>query len=166
MSGFISAIMSFINALIPPETDYKKEKLVRTIDRGDFKILLEAGETILGILFVNVEKLDVRMKLREIIKEFEEKFNMEKWDGTINVEEFETFKEVIFRKFASEIIQVSDVPVLTKTTKEFLATHDELDLLGLHNISAGLIELLSVIDGASDVQEIANRIDCSVEEAI
>jgi hypothetical protein len=166
VSGFISAILSFINALIPPAQDYSKEKLVRTIDRGDFKIILEAGEIILGILFVNIEKLDHRIKLREIIKAFEEKFDMKNWDGTIEVEEFETFKEIIFKKFAADIIQVSDVPVLTDSTKEFLASHDELDLLGMHNISAGLIELLTVIDGASDVQEIANRIDCSVDEAI
>ncbi|MHA1649246.1 MAG: hypothetical protein ACTSYB_03550 [Candidatus Helarchaeota archaeon] len=166
VSGFISAIISFIDSLIPPTKDYRKEKLIRTVDRGDFKILIEAGEHVFGILFVNIEKVEVRTKLKEIIQEFEQTFDLKNWDGTIEVQKFESFKEIIFKKFASEIIQVSDVPVLTPSMKEFLASHDELDLLGLHNISAGLLELLLMIDGTSDVQEIANRLECPVDEVI
>ena len=166
VSGFISAIISFIGALHPPKKTEKKQKLIRTIDRGDFKILIEAGEYILGILFVNMEKVEVRTKLRDIIQEFEDSFEFEDWDGTLDVDKMETFKENIFREFAKEIIKISDVPLLTPTVKEFLATHDELDLLGEFNLSAGLIELLLRIDGTADVQEIANRLECSVEEAV
>ncbi|MFX1295589.1 MAG: hypothetical protein ACFFD2_12160 [Promethearchaeota archaeon] len=166
VSGFISAIISFIDTLEPSTKDHKMGKLIRTIDRGDFKILIETGEIILGILFVNIEKVEVRIKLREIIKQFEKEFNLEKWDETIDVQKFESFKEIIFKKFASEIIQVSDVPILTSSIKEFLATHDELDLSKLHNISPELIELFSMIDMTSDVQEIANRLKRPVKEVI
>ncbi|MHA1264861.1 MAG: hypothetical protein ACTSRS_06455 [Candidatus Helarchaeota archaeon] len=166
VSGFISAIISFIGALHPPKKERTQERLIRTIDRGDFKILIEAGEYIMGILFVNIEKVAVRTKLKEIICEFEETFNFKNWDGTLDVEKIEAFKENIFRKFATEIIQISDVPMLTPSVKEFLASHDELDLLGEFGLSAGIIELLIQIDGTSDVQEIANKLECSVDEAI
>ena len=166
VSGFISAIISFIGALHPPTKTERKNKLIRTIDRGDFKILIEAGEYIMGILFVNIEKVEVRTKLREILREFEAAFEFEGWDGTLDIEKMETFKENIFKIFAKEIIQISDVPILTPSVKEFFATHDELDLLGELNLSAGLIELLLRIDGTADVQEIANRLECSVEEAV
>ncbi|HUX97977.1 MAG TPA: hypothetical protein VMV49_00340 [Candidatus Deferrimicrobium sp.] len=166
VSGFISALISFINSLQPPTEESHQEKLIRTVDRGDFNILIEPGKAILGILFVNIEKLDVRIKLREIIKEFEEEFNFENWNGTINTLEIEAFKERIFKKFASEIIQISDVPILKPRMMEFLSTHDELDLLGEHNISASLIELLSRIDGSSDVQEISNRLECDIGETV
>ncbi len=166
ISGFISAIISFINQLQPPIKDDEEEKLVRTIDRGDFKILIEAGKYVMGILFVNMEKVEVRTKLRKIIKDFEQSFDFKEWDGTIEVEKFEKFKEKIFKTFATEIIQISDVPILNPSVEEFLATQDELDLLGLHNLSVGLIELLSKIDGTADVQEIANRMEISVDEAL
>ncbi|NVM55138.1 MAG: hypothetical protein HWN66_15640 [Candidatus Helarchaeota archaeon] len=166
VSGFISALISFIDALQPPTEDYQQEKLIRTVDRGDFKILIETGETVMGILFVNIEKVEVRKKLREIIKQFEQKFKLKDWAGTIEVDKYESFKEIIFKKFATEIIQISDVPNLTPFVNEFFKTHDELDLLGELNLSAGLLELLMRIDGTSDVQEIANRLECPVEEAI
>ena len=166
VSGFLSAIISFINQLYPPTEDREQEKLIRTIDRGDFKILIESSENIMGILFVNIEKVEVRLKLREILSLFEDTFDFKLWDGTIDIDKFETFKEIIFKKFASEIIQISDVPLLTPSLEEFLATHDELDLLGESDLSVGLIELLSKIDGTADVQEIANRMEIPVEEAL
>ena len=83
VSGFISAIISFIDALHPPKKDSKQEKLIRTIDRGDFKILIEAGEYVFGILFVNIEKVEVRKNLRDIIREFEANFDFNKWDSPI-----------------------------------------------------------------------------------
>lgn len=166
VSGFISALISFIDALTPVTKDYQKEKSIRTVDRGDFKIIIEAGESILGIMFVNILKVEIRTKLREIIKQFEESYNLKEFDGIVEIEKFESFKEIIFKKFASEIIQVTDVPVMAPSMQDFLATHDELDLLGLHNISPGLIELLSIIDGTSDVQEIANRTESPVGEVI
>lgn len=166
VSGFISAIISFIDALHPPKKDSKQEKLIRTIDRGDFKILIEAGDHVFGILFVNLEKVSVRKNLRDITREFEVNFDFENWDGTLEVQKMERFKEVIFRKFATEIIQVSDVPKLTESINDFMATHDELDLLGEFDMSPGILELLIRIDGTSDVQEIANRLECPVPEAI
>jgi hypothetical protein len=166
VSGFISALMSFINSLKPPSQEYKKEKLIRTVDRGDFKILIESGEHIIGILFVNIDKIDLRLKLREIIQQFESSFNLKNWEGAIEKEKFEAFKEIIFKKFANDIIQVSDVPLLTPSMEDLLATHDELDLLGDYSLSAGLIELLMRIDGTSDIQEIANHIESPIEEVI
>ncbi|MDD1777224.1 MAG: hypothetical protein LUQ65_03575 [Candidatus Helarchaeota archaeon] len=168
VSGFISALISFINSLRPPTGDekLKKDNLIRTVDRGDFKILVESGEYILGILFVNMEKIELRVKLREIINQFEASFDLKAWTGKIEHEQFEAFKEVIFKKFANEIIQVSDVPLLNPKMEDFLATHDELDLLGEHSLSVGLIELLLRIDGTSDIQEIANRLESPVEEVI
>jgi hypothetical protein len=168
VSGFISALISFINSLKPPseEDRLKKEKLIRTVDRGDFKILIEEGEYILGILFVNIDKIDLRIKLREIIRQFEATFDLKNWAGSIEKEGFESFKEIIFKKFAHEIIQVSDVPLLKPQIADFLGTHDELDLLGEYNLSIGLIELLLRTDGTSDIQEIANRVESPVEEII
>ena len=166
VSGFISALISFINSLKPPTEEDQKERLIRTVDRGDFKILIESGEYMMGILFVNIDKIDLRIKLREIIQQFEDGFDLKNWDGSFEKEKIESFKEIIFKKFATEIIQVSDVILLAPSLQEFLATHDELDLLGLYNISVGLIELLLRIDGTSDIQEIANRIESPVVEVI
>jgi hypothetical protein len=167
VSGFISALISFINSLKPPSEEDKleKEKLIRTVDRGDFKILIEAGENVLGILFVNIEKIDLRIKLREIIRQFEASYELKNWTGRVK-EDFEPFKEIIFKKFANEIIQVSDVPLLKPQMENFLTTHDELDLLGEYNLSIGLVELLLRIDGTSDIQEIANRMESPVGEII
>ncbi|MHA1731610.1 MAG: hypothetical protein ACTSU5_06685 [Promethearchaeota archaeon] len=77
VSGMFSAITSFIK-----ETT-KSSELLRTIDHGDVKLIIEYGKYVFGAIFADRETTEVRGKLIEFINRFEEKHGdlLANWTG-------------------------------------------------------------------------------------
>jgi hypothetical protein len=79
VSGMFSAITSFIQ-----ETT-KSSDLLRTIDSGEIKVILEYCHSypVFGALFTDRETADIRAALQEVMNEFEKKYGkiLVNWDG-------------------------------------------------------------------------------------
>ena len=81
ISGMFSAITSFIK-----ETT-RSQDLLKTIDHGDIRILLEYGNRIFGALFIKGKQSTVvRSQLREFVTTFENKYAdvLKDWSGALN----------------------------------------------------------------------------------
>ena len=81
ISGMFSAITSFIK-----ETT-RSQDLLKTIDHGDIRILLEYGNRVFGALFIKGKQSTVvRSQLREFVTTFENKYAdvLKDWSGALN----------------------------------------------------------------------------------
>jgi len=107
VSGFLSAISSFLNFIMP---NSNSNKIIRAVDRGDFKILIEPGKEIIGLLLAKTDTPNIRRILRETIKLFEEIYEIDPAADTVI---FDPYKEIIVKKFAPEFISMNDVPILS-----------------------------------------------------
>ncbi|MEM2146602.1 MAG: hypothetical protein QW279_14670, partial [Candidatus Jordarchaeaceae archaeon] len=70
LSGFISAIVSFSEELLPKMRD----EWLKTIDRGSFKLIVERGDNVYGLLIAETETPELRIKLKHLVEEFEKIF--------------------------------------------------------------------------------------------
>ncbi len=79
--GLISGMFSAITAFIKETT--KSRDLLRYIDNGDKKILLEYGNYIIIALFADSSSAELREKLVKLILKFEAKFEkiLKRWNG-------------------------------------------------------------------------------------
>ena len=77
VAGMFSAITSFIK-----ETT-KSADLLRTIDHGDTKVIIEYGKYVFGAIFADRETVEIRTKLAAFVAEFERRHGdiLKKWDG-------------------------------------------------------------------------------------
>jgi hypothetical protein len=77
VAGMFSAITSFIK-----ETT-KSADLLRTIDHGDTKVIIEYGKYVFGAIFADRETTEIRSKLATFVAEFEKRHEdvLKKWDG-------------------------------------------------------------------------------------
>lgn len=80
ISGMFSAITSFIK-----ETT-RSQDLLKTIDHGDIRILLEYGDRIFGAFFIKgKQSTEIRGQLREFVNRFENKYAeiLKNWNGEL-----------------------------------------------------------------------------------
>ncbi|MBD3229759.1 MAG: hypothetical protein GF329_16375 [Candidatus Lokiarchaeota archaeon] len=147
VSGFLSAISSFLNSIMPnSDIDSDSGNMIRAVDRGDFKILIEPGKEILGLLLAKSDTPSIRKILRETTLLFEELYDIDAHADTVI---YEPYKEIIVKNFAKEFINPNDIPILS----------DDF-------IDKSTLELLLAIDNSSDVKEISNRLNEPIETII
>lgn len=108
LSGFISAIVSFSEELLPKMGD----EWLKTIDRGSFKLIVERGDNVYGLLIAKQETPEVRIKLKNLVNDFEKNFSskIKVWKGELGV--FEDFRNDVFKTFPSQSILPQYVPEL------------------------------------------------------
>ncbi len=82
-SGVLSAIMAVISE-VSHDTS-----VLRTIDAGDTKIILEPSETVVLVFLMDREIREIRPLLRSLTKEIEERFSdqLKFWDGNQMISE-------------------------------------------------------------------------------
>ena len=75
LGGFFSAIQQFMRDILP----IGNAQTIKSLDRGDFKLLIEHGKDtdIFGVAISEKEDVEVRRKLIEITNEFENQFKEE-----------------------------------------------------------------------------------------
>ncbi|MFX1486093.1 MAG: hypothetical protein ACFFBS_03130 [Promethearchaeota archaeon] len=86
VAGMLSAISSFVK-----ETTRSRD-LLRTIDHGDITLLIEYGNHVFAALLADRETSDLRLKLRNLVAGFEEKYSsmLYSWDGDVSPFQKET----------------------------------------------------------------------------
>ncbi|MEM3526527.1 MAG: winged helix-turn-helix domain-containing protein, partial [Candidatus Jordarchaeaceae archaeon] len=152
LSGFISAIVSFSEELLPKMGN----EWLRTIDRGSFKLLVERGKNVYGLLITEMETPELRMKLKHLVVEFEKRFS-EKiigWQGELGV--FDDFRNEVFKIFPAQSILSQYVPeILTKLSKSV-------------EVTPKMSTILKILEEnpESNIQEIAEKSGYSVSEVL
>jgi predicted transcriptional regulator len=152
LSGFISAIVSFSEELLPKMSD----EWLKTIDRGSFKLLVERGNNVYGLLIVETETSEVRMKLKHLVAEFEKRFSTKivGWKGELGL--FEEFKNEVFRVFPAQSILPQYIPeLLTRLSKSV-------------DVTPKMSAILKILeeDPETNLQEIADRSGYSISEIL
>ncbi|MHA1333506.1 MAG: hypothetical protein ACTSPL_05500 [Candidatus Odinarchaeia archaeon] len=96
VAGMLSAISSFIK-----ETT-KSRDLLRSIDHGDITLMVEYGKYSFAALLADKETVEMRIKLRQFLNEFEAKYaeQLAEWDGDVTpfLTEKDRVKEFFLRR--------------------------------------------------------------------
>jgi len=150
-TSLIMAISSFIKEISP-----RAIPALRRIEAEDFTIMIEAGEMVLGALFVDKEDLLAREYLRAVVREFEELYGdrLGDWDGDTSL--FETFKDICDKMMSIIAISSYHIPRLG----EGAILSDRIA------IPRPLWVVLRLVDGRRTVAEIARGAGLGVDEAI
>lgn len=100
ISGMLSAITSFVK-----ETTSSQQYL-QAIDHGDVVLMIEYGDGFFVTLLANRETPELRMRLREFVKRFQEQYGevLKRWSG--DPSEFEGTEQLIKEIF--EITPISE----------------------------------------------------------
>lgn len=152
LSGFISAIVSFSEELLPKMSD----EWLKTIDRGSFKLLVERGNNVYGLLIVETETLEMRMKLKHLVAEFEKRFSTKivGWKGELGV--FEEFRNEVFRAFPAQSILPHYIPeLLTRLSRS----------VGVTPKMSAVLKILEE-DPETNLQEIADKSGYSISDIL
>jgi DNA-binding MarR family transcriptional regulator len=152
LSGFISAIVSFSEELLPKMRD----EWLKTIDRGSFKLVVERGNKVYGLLIAEAETPEARTALKHLVEEFEKKFSKKivVWKGELGV--FEDFRNDVFRAFPAQSILPQYVPeLLTRISKSVEVTPK----------MSAILKILQE-DPETNLQEIADRSGYSINEIL
>lgn len=152
LSGFISAIVSFSEELLPKMRD----EWLKTIDRGSFKLIVERGDNVYGLLIAETETPELRTKLKRLVEEFEKIFSTKiiGWKGELGV--FEEFKNEVFRVFPAQSILPQYIPeILTRLSKSI-------------DVTPKMSAILKILeeDPETSLQEIADKSGYNISEIL
>ncbi|MGQ9722966.1 MAG: hypothetical protein ACUVXA_16785 [Candidatus Jordarchaeum sp.] len=152
LSGFISAIVSFSEELLPKMGD----EWLKTIDRGSFKLIVERGNNVYGLLIADQETPETRMVLKNLISTFEKKFSsqIERWKGELGV--FEDFRNDVFKAFPSQSILPQYVPELLSKLSNSIQISPKMSVI---------LKILRELP-ETNLQEISARSGYSISEIL
>ncbi len=159
VGGFFSAIQQFMQDVLPGKGDALS---IKSLDRGDFKLLIEhRPETdIFGIAVSEKEDVEVRRQLIEIIREFENTYKDDLNKFTGDVEQFQEFKAFILSKFPSKLITPKHIPEIDPTAKVIhQIIKGEVNSIELGGVNYVVLaehrSILKYIDGQRTIEEIS-----------
>ncbi|MEM2141873.1 MAG: hypothetical protein QXQ81_01275 [Candidatus Thorarchaeota archaeon] len=108
LSGFVSAILSFMREALG-----SAEKSWRTEYGSDLSLIVEQGEWMVGVLAVSRVTIELRSKLRSIVKQFENDFEYMRDVDCIEGGAYEEFDKIVRQQFVGN--RISDRSILIKT---------------------------------------------------
>ncbi|MHA1356976.1 MAG: hypothetical protein ACTSQI_01775 [Candidatus Helarchaeota archaeon] len=160
VGGFFSAIQQFMQDVLPGTGDALS---IKSLDRGDFKLLIEhRPETdIFGIVVSEKEDVEIRRQLIEIIREFENTYKDDLLNFTGDVEQFQEFKAFILSKFPSKLITPKHIPEIDiniKVIQQIINGEiNSIELGGVNYVVSPEHRLiLKYINGQRTIEEISN----------
>ena len=154
LSGFISAISSFINEMIGFESTQWK-----TVFGSDSIILVEGGKWSIGVLIAERETSELRSKLRNVIREFEDCFEfLRDVEGIQYI--FHDFDNYVRRVFVDERITSRTVVAKMDNWRQLLSNFD------LPSTAFAMSKILLGFDESITVQEITDSHKMEIENVI
>lgn len=156
VSGFLQAIGSFAQQLIPDEKSF-----LRTIDRGDFKILIEKGTKVFAVLVAEEETSEIRSKLKSLLQRFEYIYGgyLERWEKTRDVTPFQGFLSQVLIAFPEQPINPRLLP---RAKPERMSAIEGLEVPDA--IKMRLVRVLGLANGRRSLEEIAEIVGLPVDE--
>ena len=117
LSGYVSAMSSFMQ-----EVTGLEQQNWKTVFGPSSTLLIEAGEWSLGVISVNRETTEVRSKLRRIIREFEDTFDILKESDYLEGKAFRDFNQFVRRVFVDD--RLTEDSIVTKSVDWIGKCHD------------------------------------------
>ena len=158
VGGFFTAIQQFMRDVLPTG----EIQNIKSLDRGDFKLLIEHGKEtgIHGVAISEKEDVMVRRKLIEIMNEFESRYKEKLRDFNGEVGEFQDFKNFILSKFPSQLITPKHIPEIgPNATLIDQIMRGEVNSIELGGINYVVMDehrsILRYVDGQRTIEEIA-----------
>ncbi len=156
VGGVFSAIQQFMQDVLGDSQS------IKSLDRGDFKLLIEhRPEThIFGVIISEKEDVEIRAKLIEIITEFERRYKEQLLNFTGDVAGFQEFKNFILSKFPSQLITSKHIPEIRADAEILFQIMDgEINSLELGGINYVVVDehqkILRHIDSHRTIEEIS-----------
>ncbi|TFG04155.1 MAG: hypothetical protein EU536_05110, partial [Promethearchaeota archaeon] len=168
VGGFFSAIQQFLQDILP-----SGESNIKSLDRGDFKLLIEYRRQtqIYGIAVSEREDIEIRRKLIEISTEFEELYKGSLLNFNGDVGQFQAFKNFILSKFPSSLITAKHIPEVmpgVDTIKQIISA--EVNTVELSGVSYVVADehrvILRQMDGQRTIDEIAEATEIPAKNII
>ncbi|TFH08621.1 MAG: hypothetical protein E4H14_06055, partial [Candidatus Thorarchaeota archaeon] len=154
LSGFISAISSFMGEVTGTNPSQWK-----TVFGSDSILLVEGGEWSIGVLVASKETIEIRSKLRTIIREFEDCFEfLRDIEGIQNT--FFDFDNYVRRMFVDE--RVTNRTTVTKIPE----WRSSMGIIDLPSTTFYLIKILSEFKDSTTVQKIAESQNIKIDKVI
>jgi len=142
LSGFISAISSFMG-----EVTGKNHLQWKTVFGSDSIMLVEGGDWSIGVLVASKETIELRSKLRGLVREFEDCFEfLRDIEGIQNI--FSDFDNYVRRMFVDE--RVTNRTIVTKVPD----WRNSMSKFNLPSISFDTLKALLGFEKSATVQEI------------
>ncbi|NVM54320.1 MAG: hypothetical protein HWN66_11515 [Candidatus Helarchaeota archaeon] len=169
VGGFFSAIQQFMRDVLP----IGDVQSIKSLDRGDFKLLIEhrTESDIFGIVICEKEDVEVRRKLIEILVEFE-KTHKDKLRTFIgDVGGFQEFKNIILSKFPSQLITSKHIPEIGRDDKIIhQIINGEVNSVELAGINYVVTDdhrsILRYVNGQRTIEEISKVTEISTDNII
>ena len=143
-SGFLSSIYTFSEGI-------SKTGGIETLELKDMKLIYTVFSNLIFIISVTKDEEPeiIRQKISEISSAFIERYknNLLNWNGDLEI--FEPFRKdakLILEK--SRTVEVEEIPIKLPEKKRFKLTTEEF-------------EILSVCDGKTNINKIANKLNIS-----
>lgn len=169
IGGFFSAIQQFMRDVLP----IGNIQTIKSLDRGDFKLLIEhASETdIFGVAISEKEDVEVRRKLIEITNEFEKRFKQDLINFKGDVDSFQEFKNYILAKFPSQLITPKHIPEIGPEAdiihRIINGEVNSVELGGVNYVVTDEHRLtMRYIDGQRTIEEISEITEIPIEGVI
>ncbi|MEX2703014.1 MAG: hypothetical protein B6U95_06470 [Thermofilum sp. ex4484_82] len=158
VSGFLQAIGSFAQQLIPGEKSF-----LRTIDRGDFKIMIEKGAKVFAVLVAEEDTPEVRQKLKGLLQRFEYIYGgyLDRWEQSRDVTPFQSFLSQVLIAFPEQPINPRLLP---RARPERISVVESLEVPDA--LKMRLVRVLRLADGKRSLEEIAEIVGLPVDEVI
>ncbi|MBD3404546.1 MAG: hypothetical protein GF411_00245 [Candidatus Lokiarchaeota archaeon] len=119
LSGFISAMNNFMG-----EVSGEEQRHWKTVYGSDSTLIVERSDWCVGVLAVSRETTEARSKLRRIVREFEDSFEMLKESDYYEGHVFQEFDKYVRRIFLSD--RLSDKTLVS--LNDYPSTMDNYDL--------------------------------------
>ncbi|MFX0108491.1 MAG: hypothetical protein ACFE7R_09425, partial [Candidatus Hodarchaeota archaeon] len=155
LSGFISAMTSFIGTLVGgEETQWKTEYGTDTV------LLVEGGDWSYGVLAISRETTEIRSKLRRIVREFEKSYRYLRDADKLSKETFWEFDEFVMRVMVFD--RLSESSVVHKLPKWAGVMRPIED----HEVDMRVMKMLMKAKSGQTVGKIAKSMRLSLNETI
>ena len=153
LSGFVSAMASFMGQVTGIKSNQWK-----TVYSPESTLLVEGGDWCVGVIAVARETSEIRSKLRHVLHEFEDAFEIIKNSNEISATLFQEFDNYVQRTFIFD--RLSEHSILLKGVDWF----DHCTGFDLPSTRFNIIRLLYYAQNGQSLGEIARQLGYSINE--
>ncbi len=153
LSGFVSAMASFMGHV----TGFASNQW-KTVYSPESTLLVEGEDWCVGVIAVARETSEIRSKLRRVIREFEDAFEIIKDSNEITMTLFQEFDNYVRRTFIFDRLTEHSILLKAEDWFEYCTDFD------LPSIRFNVIRLLYYAQNGQSLGEIARQLGYSIDE--
>ncbi|MFQ5831969.1 MAG: hypothetical protein ACE5H4_04665 [Candidatus Thorarchaeota archaeon] len=153
LSGFVTAMGSFLAEFVgSEETGWK------TVYGSDTTFVVELYDWVVGVLAVSRETTELRSRLRRVVREFKDSFDVLKDSDGINGRLFTEFDEFVMKVFVADRVAPQSI------VKRRAEWKDSLERFEIPKTYPMVNQLIQELKGSMAVSELAAKHSLSIKD--